>query len=57
MKGFLITAAVVVIIDAIACVFLWENDSDILLYILWESFAVVVIYAKILARGPKTPQK
>ena len=55
MKGFLITAAIVVIIDAIACVFLWEND--ILLYILWESLAVVVIYAKILAKGPKTPQK
>lgn len=57
MKGFLITAAVVVILDAIACILLWDSDSDILLYILWESLAVVVIYAKILAKGLKTPQK
>lgn len=50
LKGFFITAAIVVVIDAIACVLLWNSDSDILLYILWQSLAVVVIYGKLLLK-------
>lgn len=50
MKGYLITAAIIVVVDIIACILLWDSDSDVLLYILWGSVAVVLIYAKLLKK-------
>lgn len=48
LKRFLILVAIVVVVDAVACVLLWEND--IIYYILWMSFAVIVIYKNILVK-------
>ncbi len=50
MKGYLITAAIIVVVDIIACILLWDSESDALLYILWGSVAVVLIYAKLLKK-------
>lgn len=46
LKRFFILVAIVVIVDAVSCIFLWEND--IIYYILWMSWAVVVIYSNII---------
>lgn len=48
LKRFLILVAIVVVVDAVICVLLWEND--IIYYILWMSFAVIVIYKNILVK-------
>ena len=48
LKRFLILVAIVVVVDAVACVLLWEND--IIYYILWMSYAVIVIYKNILVK-------
>ena len=48
LKRFLIRVAIVVVVDAVACVLLWEND--IIYYILWMSYAVIVIYKNILVK-------
>lgn len=48
LKRFLILVAIVVVVDAVACVLLWEND--IIYYILWMSYAVIVIYKNSLVK-------
>ena len=48
LKRFLILVAIVVVVDAVAFVLLWEND--IIYYILWMSYAVIVIYKNILVK-------
>lgn len=41
LKRFLIACLIAIVIIAVSCVFLWNSDSDALLYIMWLTWAAV----------------
>ena len=48
MKRYLIFTAVVAVLIALACLFLWNWDG--LIYIIWQLYAADIIYAYIIRR-------